>query len=135
MDIKIEKSVVNHKKNYDIHGPVINIDSVNGDAILAKNDSVYSVSKAAIMRQAKVFVTEPSPHKVRINCVSSDWFRTPMNEPKIEQIIPFISQGDIEEPSDLDGLILYFASNDASTYVTDTTFAIGGGASWGVKSW
>ncbi len=131
----VTKAVANHMKNHGIHGSIINIGSVNGDAIPAKSGAAYCISKAAVIHLTKTLVGELSPHRMRINCISPGWFRTPMNGPDIEQIIPLIPYGDIAEPSDLDGLILYLASNNASKYVTGASFTIDGGMSWGGKSW
>lgn len=131
----VTKVVANHMKNHGIHGSIINIGSVNGDAIPAKGGAAYSVSKAAVIHLTKTLVGELSPHKIRINCISPGWIRTPMNGPDLEQIIPLIPYGDIAEPSDLDGLILYLASNNASKYVTGVCLTIDGGMSWGGKSW
>lgn len=130
----VTKAVTNHMKNHGIHGSIINIGSVNGDAIPAKSGAAYCISKAAVIHLTKTLVGELSPHKIRVNCISPGWFRTPMNGPDIEQIIPFIPYGDIAEPRDLDGLILYLASGNASKYVTGATFTIDGGMSWGGKS-
>lgn len=58
-----------------------------------------------------------------------------MNGTDLEQIIPLIPYGDIAEPTDLDGLMLYLASNNASKYVTGACLTIDGGMSWGGKSW
>ena len=44
-----------------------------------------------------------------------------------------IPLGFIAEPSDLDGLVLYLASNKASHYVRGATFTIDGGISCGGK--
>lgn len=130
----VTKAVANHMKNHGIHGSIINIGSVNGDAIPAKSGAAYCISKAAVIHLTKTLVGELSPHKIRVNCISPGWFRTPMNGPDIEQIIPFIPYGGIAEPRDLDGLILYLASGNASKYVTGATFTIDGGMSWGGKS-
>lgn len=130
----VTKAVTNHMKNHGIHGSIINIGSVNGDAIPAKSGAAYCISKAAVIHLTKTLVGELSPHKIRVNCISPGWFRTPMNGPDIEQIIPLIPYGDIAEPRDLDGLILYLASGNASKYVTGATFTIDGGMSWGGKS-
>ena len=126
----VTKAIAYHMKKHSIHGSIINIGSVNGDAIPAKGGAAYSVSKAAVIHLTKTLVGELSPHKIRINCISPGWFRTPMNGPDVEQIIPFIPYEDIAEPSDLDGIILYLASNHASKYVTGSTFTIDGGISW-----
>ena len=131
----VTKAIANHMKKNSIHGSIINVGSVNGDAIPAKGGAAYSVSKAAVIHLTKTLVGELSPHKIRINCISPGWFRTPMNGPDVKHIIPFIPYGDIAEPSDLNGMILYLASNHASKYVTGSTFTVDGGISWGGQSW
>lgn len=68
--------------------------------------AAYSVSKAALIHLTKTLVGELSPH---------------------------IPHGDIGELEDLDGLILYLASNKASSYVQGANFTIDGGMSWGGK--
>jgi NAD(P)-dependent dehydrogenase (short-subunit alcohol dehydrogenase family) len=131
----VTKAVANHMKSHGIHGSIINIGSVNGDTIPAKSGAAYCISKAAVIHLTKTLVGELSLHKIRINCISPGWFRTPMNGPDVEQIIPLIPYGDIAEPSDLDGMIIYLASNNASKYVTGACLTIDGGMSWGGKSW
>lgn len=66
---------------------VFNIGSINGNAMPAKGAAAYCVSKAAIIHLTQTLVGELSPHKIRINCISPGWFRTPMNGPDIEQLI------------------------------------------------
>ncbi len=58
-----------------------------------------------------------------------------MNGPNVDQIIRHIPYSDIAEPADMDGLIMYLSSNEASRYVTGSCFTIDGGISWGGKSW
>ena len=83
----------------------------------------------------KTLVGELSPHKIRINCISPGWFKTPMNGPNVDQIIRHIPYGDIADPADMDGRIMDLSSNDASRYVTGSTITIDGGLSWGGMSW
>lgn len=134
----VTKVVANHMKNHDIHGSIINIGSVNGDAIPAKCGAAYSVSKSAVIHLTKSLVTELSQYKIRINTINpgpvqSDLLGSPnKHEPNFWK--DKIPAGFIAEPSDLDGLILYLASNSASKYVTGATFTIDGGISWGGKS-
>ncbi|MBS0236082.1 MAG: SDR family oxidoreductase [Proteobacteria bacterium] len=130
----VTKSAAIHMKRHDIRGSIINIGSVNGEGVPDKDGAAYSVSKAAVIHLTKTLVGELSPYKIRINCISPGWFKTPMNSPSIEkQIRPFIPLGSIAEPSDLDGIILYLASHNASKYVTGACFTVDGGISWGGK--
>ncbi|MFQ3307728.1 MAG: NAD(P)-dependent dehydrogenase (short-subunit alcohol dehydrogenase family) [Candidatus Midichloriaceae bacterium] len=129
----VTKEVANHMKNHNIQGSIINIGSINGDCVPATNGCAYSVSKAAVIHLTKTLVGELSPHKIRINCISPGWFKTPMNGPDIDRVISCIPYGDIANPSDMDGLVLYLSSNKASRYVTGSCFTIDGGMSWGGK--
>lgn len=131
----ITKAAAKHMKNHGIHGSIINIGSVNGDAIPAMGGSAYCVSKAAVIHLTKTLVGELSPYKIRINCISPGWIKTPMNGANLEQIIPLIPYGAIAEVCDIDALLLYLASNTASKFVTGATFTIDGGMSWGGKHW
>ncbi|NQY43920.1 MAG: SDR family oxidoreductase, partial [Legionellales bacterium] len=101
----------------------------------ANHACAYSVSKAAVIHLTKTLVGELSPYKIRINCISPGWFKTPMNNADVNKIISHIPYGDIADPCDMDALILYLSSNDASKYVTGACFTIDGGISWGGKSW
>jgi NAD(P)-dependent dehydrogenase (short-subunit alcohol dehydrogenase family) len=129
----VTKAVARHMKNHTIHGSIMNITSINGSSIPAREYSAYSISKAAVIHLTKALVGELSPYKIRVNCISPGYFKTPMNKPDIDKVIPYIPCENIANPSDLDGLILYLASNKASRYVTGSHFTIDGGMSWGGK--
>lgn len=133
----ITKAVGNHMKNHGIHGSIINIGSVNGANKLAAQIGGYCASKAAVMQLTKVLVGELSEHRIRINCISPGLHRTPMtakrvdNEPTKSELEKLVPLGFIADPADIDGLILYLASNQASRYVTGSIITIDGGISWG----
>ncbi len=50
-------------------------------------------------------------------------------------VVEVCKENNIPKTNALDLLILYLASNNASKYLTGTTFTIDGGMSWGGKSW
>lgn len=134
----VTKAVANHMKSHKINGSIINIGSVNGDSFPYKELTAYTVSKAAVIHMTKSLVTEISHYKIRINTINpgpvqSDLLGSP-NKHDPDFWKDKIPAGFIAEPSDLDGLILYLASNSASKYVTGATFTIDGGMSWGGKS-
>ena len=131
----VTKAAATHMKNHNIAGSIINIGSVNGNDVPATKGTAYSISKAAVIHMTKTLVGELSPLKIRINCISPGWVKTPMLGQNAHKIIPHIPHGDIPEPECLDGLILYLASNKASKYVQGACFTIDGGISWGGKSW
>jgi NAD(P)-dependent dehydrogenase (short-subunit alcohol dehydrogenase family) len=81
----------------------------------------------------KALVTELSKHQIRINTtnpgpVQSDLLGSP-NKHDPDFWKDKISAGFIAYPSDLDGMLLYLASNQASRYVTGVAFTIDGGLS------
>lgn len=123
-------------EKHDIQGSIINIGSVNGDSFPYKELTAYAASKAAVIHMTKSLVTELSRYNIRINTINpgpvqSDLLGSP-NKHDSHFWKDKIPVGFIAEPSDLDGLILYLVSNNASKYVTGSTFTIDGGISWGV---
>lgn len=132
----VTHAITHHMKRHAIKGSIINIGSVNGNAIPAHAGAAYSVSKAAVIHLTKTLVGELSPYHIRINCISPGWFTTPMTEGSpLDKITAHIPYGSVAQPSDLDGLVLYLASNTASQYVTGACFTIDGGMSWGGLPW
>lgn len=134
----VTKAVANHMKNHDIHGSIINIGSVNGDSCPYKELTAYAASKAAVIHMTKSLVTELSQYKIRINTINPGPVQSDLLGSQNKHDPDFwkdkIPAGFIAEPRDLDGMILYLASNNASKYVTGSTFTIDGGMSWGCKS-
>lgn len=126
-----------HMKRHHIHGSLINISSVNGADRLHPRRTAYCASKAAVIQMTKALVGELSPHQIRVNCIVPGPFRTPATEYKaqteeleraFEASIPL---GFFADPEELDGMILYLASNEASRYTTGGMFTVDGGVSWG----
>lgn len=128
-------------KRRGTQGAIININSVNGANYLQANRVGYCASKAAVMQMTKALVRELSPHGMLVNCIVPGPFHTAATDYKVstpelkENLKASIPLGFFAEPSDLDGLVLYLASNHASKYVTGASFTIDGGMSWGGKSW
>jgi NAD(P)-dependent dehydrogenase (short-subunit alcohol dehydrogenase family) len=129
----VTQAVASHMKDQGIAGSIINISSVAGIRPSRVNMTGYGASKAAVIQLTKSLVSELAAYKIRINCIIPGLFRTPLtnnrlNAPDdrktIEERIPLHF---IAEPEDLDGLILYLASNPASRYVTGSCFIIDGG--------
>ncbi|MFU7501036.1 MAG: SDR family NAD(P)-dependent oxidoreductase [Candidatus Tisiphia sp.] len=135
----VSKMVANHMKNHEIHGTIINIASVNGENRLRENIAGYCASKASVIQMTKALVGELATAHIRINCIIPGIFHTPLTDYKLstekqrkelEELIPLHF---VAEPTDLDGAILYLASNKASRYVTGSCITVDGGVSWGGK--
>lgn len=130
----VTKAIANHMKNHGIHGSIINIGSVNGDAFPAEGGHAYNASKAAVMQMTKGLVGELSPHNIRINSISPGFFITEMTKETLksmaDSLLNKIPMEFLAEPGDMAGTILYLASNKASRYVTGSCLTIDGGISW-----
>ena len=137
----VTKAVANHMKDRGIHGSIVNIASINGDAFPYKEATAYAVSKAAVIHMTKSLVVELSRYKIRINCIAPGLVRTPMTEHKLHteqkrsEFGNMIPLGFVANPQDLDGALLLLASNKHSAYMTGTCITIDGGKSYGGKSW
>jgi NAD(P)-dependent dehydrogenase (short-subunit alcohol dehydrogenase family) len=129
------KSMANHMKQHGIHGSIINIGSINGEVLPSSIGASYNASKAAVMHLTKSLVNELSPYNIRINAISPGFFPTDMTKSAnaddfLDDVVKKIPLGFIPKLSDLDGTILYLASNKMSRYVTGTIITVDGGISW-----
>jgi len=133
----VAKAAANHMKKRGTHGSIVNISSVNGANYLQANRVGYCASKAAVIQMTKALVGELSPSKIRVNCIVPGPFHTTAKDYKVstpelrENLEASIPLGFFAEPGDLDGTILYLASNQASRYVTGSIITVDGGISWG----
>jgi len=137
----VTRAVANHMKTNSIHGSIINIASINGDAFPYKETTGYAISKAAVIHMSKALVTELSPYKIRINTISPGLFCTPMTSSKVgtqkqqEELANLIPLGFVANPQDLDSALMFLAHNEHSAYMTGANITVDGGKSWGVTSW
>lgn len=117
------------------YGRIINIGSVTsvfGYAGLAP----YCASRGGIKQLTMSLADEWGVHGVTVNCLAPGWFRTKQNsvlyenERWVEYIkdrIPLKRPG---QPDDLNGAVVFLAS-DASAYITGQTLLVDGGISTG----
>lgn len=129
------QSVAKHMKEHKIPGSIINIASINGDLVPDATGISYDASKAAVKHITQSLVSELSAHNIRINTISPGFFKTPMlasaSDAWLKDTVRKIPLGFFAEPSDLDGALLYLASNKASRYTTGSCLTCDGGVSWG----
>lgn len=133
----VTQAVATHMKQHSIAGSIINMSSVNGTNKLIDELAGYAASKAAVIHMTKALVGELSKANIRINCIAPGLFHTPMTDYQLntvdakEEMSKKIPLRCVGSPTDLDGTILYLASNEASRYVTGSCLVIDGGISWG----
>jgi gluconate 5-dehydrogenase len=116
-------------------GRIINIGSVTcvaGYAGLAP----YGASRGGVKQLTMSLADDWGPHGITVNCLAPGWFKTAQNAVMYENRewvdylcdrIPLKRPG---QPHDLDGAIVFLAS-DASAYLTAQTLLIDGGISGG----
>lgn len=134
---QLSQGISSQMANKNIAGSIINISSINGGNVPYSAASGYSATKAAVCQLSKVLSGELAKINIRVNTILPGLFSTELTSAKIEagrnEYEKAIPLGFIAEPEDLDGLILFLASNKASRYVTGAEFVIDGGISANCK--
>jgi gluconate 5-dehydrogenase len=117
------------------YGRIINIGSVTavfGYAGLAP----YCASRGGVKQLTMSLADDWGPHGITVNCLAPGWFKTEQtavlyeNSAWMEYITDRIPLKRPGQPRDLDGAIVFLAS-DASEYVTGQTLLVDGGISTG----
>ncbi len=117
------------------YGRIVNIGSVTsifGYAGLAP----YGASRGGVRQLTMSLADDWGKHGVTVNCLAPGWFRTEQNkvlyEDKewVEYLVERIPAKRPGEPHDLDGAIVFLAS-EASRYVTGQTLLVDGGITTG----
>ncbi|HET8638158.1 MAG TPA: glucose 1-dehydrogenase [Acidobacteriaceae bacterium] len=117
------------------YGRIINIGSVTsvfGYAGLAP----YGASRGGVRQLTMSLADDWGKHGVTVNCLAPGWFRTEQNkvlyESKewVEYLVDRIPVKRPGEPHDLDGAVVFLASEE-SRYITGQTLLVDGGISTG----
>ena len=117
------------------YGRIINIGSVTSVAGYA-GLGPYGASRGGVKQLTMSLADDWGSHGITVNCLAPGWFKTAQNAVMYENKewvaylkdrIPLKRPG---QPNDLDGAIVFLAS-DASEYVTGQTLLVDGGISIG----
>ena len=117
------------------YGRIINIGSVTcvfGYAGLAP----YCASRGGTRQLTMSLADDWGPYGITVNCLAPGWFKTAQNaalyqnEEWVEYLVDRIPLKRPGHPNDLDGLVVFLAS-DASGYITGQTILVDGGISTG----
>jgi gluconate 5-dehydrogenase len=117
------------------YGRIVNIGSVTsvfGFAGLAP----YGASRGGIRQMTMSLADDWGRHGVTVNCLAPGWFKTAQNRALyedagwVEYLTERIPLGRPGVPNDLDGAIVFLAS-EASRYITGQTLLVDGGITVG----
>ena len=117
------------------YGRIINIGSVTSVAGYA-GLGPYGASRGGIRQLTMSLAHDWGKHGVTVNCLAPGWFRTAQNkvmyedEAWVDYLVERIPVGRPGQPTDLDGAVVFLAS-ESSRYVTGQTLLVDGGISTG----
>src|SRR3954469_6264477 len=117
------------------YGRIINIGSVTSVAGYA-GLGPYGASRGGIRQLTMSLADDWGKYGVTVNCLAPGWFKTEQNkvlyenEAWVEYLRERIPANRPGQPNDLDGAVVFLAS-EASRYVTGQTMLIDGGISTG----
>ena len=117
------------------YGRIVNIGSVTavfGYAGLAP----YCASRGGVKQLTMSLADDWGPHGITVNCLAPGWFKTKQtevlyqNQPWVDYLTDRIPLKRPGRPDDLDGAVVFLAS-DACQYITGQTLLVDGGISTG----
>lgn len=115
------------------YGKIINIGSIHSTvAMTGLPVSAYATAKGGVMMLTKALANEWAKHNITVNTIGPAYFESEMTSGVIsgksfEDVVKtYCPMGRIGRRGELDGAVVYFAS-DASSYTTGQYLAVDGG--------
>jgi len=112
-------------------GSIINISSVSSGPPLSRVFS-YSASKSALNSMTQYLAREFAPSKVRVNAIIPGFFpaeqnRAILSPERVASIMSHTPMNRFGDPRELQGAVVWLASEAASSFVTGTLIRVDGG--------
>lgn len=118
------------------YGKIINTASMSAHIVnRPQNQSAYNTSKAGVLHLTRSLATEWAPRGIRVNSISPGYTRTRLvddllHTPQGQEILPhwlaLTPAGCLAEVTDLQGAVVYLAS-EVSDFMTGSDLVIDGG--------
>lgn len=118
------------------YGKIINTASMSGSiANTPQKQVVYNTTKAGVIHMTRTLAGEWAPHGIRVNSISPGYTRTklvddllatPIGQEMLPKWMALTPLGRMAEVTDLQGAVVYLAS-EASDYMTGHDMVIDGG--------
>ncbi|MFD0620647.1 SDR family oxidoreductase [Paenibacillus sp. GCM10027629] len=112
-------------------GSIINISSVSSGPPLSRVFS-YSASKSALNSMTQYLAREFAPNKIRVNAIVPGFFpaeqnRSILSPERVASIMSHTPMNRFGDPKELQGAVVWLASEAASSFVTGTLIRVDGG--------
>ncbi|MDR0589098.1 MAG: SDR family oxidoreductase [Spirochaetaceae bacterium] len=115
------------------YGKIINVGSIHSSVAMASSPlNAYCVSKGGVLMLTKALAAEWAKYNITVNAIGPAYFPSEMTEtvmgnPDFAHVVKtFCPMGRPGKEGELDGAVIYFASN-ASSYTTGQLLSIDGG--------
>jgi len=128
------QAFVNHRRQANSGGKIINISSVHED-LPFPHFTAYCASKGALKMFTRNLSIELAPLGITINNIAPGAIETPinhalLNDPvRLNAVLQGIPLERLGKPEDVAAIAAFLASAE-SDYVTGTTFVVDGGLTW-----
>jgi NAD(P)-dependent dehydrogenase (short-subunit alcohol dehydrogenase family) len=131
----VSQALVKRRMLRQGYGRIVNVGSVTSVAGYA-GLAPYGASRGGVRQLTMSLAADWSPHGITVNCLAPGWFETAQNRVMyqdagwVEYLSERIPAGRPGRPDDLDGAVVFLAS-ESSRYVTGQTLLVDGGISTG----
>jgi glucose 1-dehydrogenase len=127
----VARAMVDRVRRGGRPGAIVNMSSINAVVAIA-SQSPYSVSKAGVTQLTKVMALSLAHHGIRVNAIgpgstNTEMMATVHHDPAAkERVLSRTPLGRFGEPSEIAGVALFLASDDAGFVTGQTVYADGG---------